>query len=115
MQGCIDLRKNALTFDEIDIPFLQEHELPEKQRMIELHGGADDETPAEARIAGPVANANASNYGETSQSSASSNKGHSESDIATLTNLGVSRQEAIHALDMAGGNCEVAASLLFQN
>ncbi|CAO3661682.1 unnamed protein product [Umbelopsis ramanniana] len=117
-QGCIDLRKNALTFDEIDIPFLQEHELPEKQRMIELHGGADDETPAEARIAGPVANANASNYGETSQSSAatsSSNKGYSESDIATLTNLGVSRQEAIHALDMAGGNCEVAASLLFQN
>lgn len=118
LQGCIDLRKNALTFDEFDIPFLQEHELPEKQRMIELHGGADDETPAEARIAGPVANANASNYGETSQSSAatsSSNKGYSESDIATLTNLGVSRQEAIHALDMAGGNCEVAASLLFQN
>jgi Holliday junction resolvasome RuvABC DNA-binding subunit len=97
---------------------LQEHELPEKQRLIELHGGAEDETPAEARIAGPVANANASNYGESSQPStaaATSTKGYSESDISTLTNLGVSRQEAIHALDMAGGNCEVAASLLFQN
>jgi hypothetical protein len=72
-----------------------------------------------------VANANASNYGGGNEqssstygtSSSSSSKGgrYSESDITTLTNLGVSRQEAIHALDMAGGNCEVAASLLFQN
>jgi NACalpha-BTF3-like transcription factor len=94
--------------------------LPEKQRLIELHGGADDETPTEARIAGPVANANASKYGgEPSQSQpsagTSSDTKYSENDITTLTNLGVSRQEAIHALDMAGGNCEIAASLLFQN
>ncbi|CAO3671725.1 unnamed protein product [Umbelopsis vinacea] len=116
-QGCIDLRKNALTFDDIDIPFLQEHELPEKQRLIELHGGAEDETPAEARIAGPVANANASNYGESSQPStaaATSTKGYSESDISTLTNLGVSRQEAIHALDMAGGNCKGSFGEVFK-
>ncbi|KAJ2957418.1 hypothetical protein NQZ79_g6864 [Umbelopsis isabellina] len=119
-QGCIDLRKNALTFEEIDIPFLQEHELPEKQRLIELHGGADDETPNEARIAGPVANANASKYGEPSQlqpqsqpsAGTSSSSKYSENDITTLTSLGVSRQEAIHALDMAGGNCEIAASLI---
>jgi NACalpha-BTF3-like transcription factor len=97
--------------------------LPEKQRLIELHGGADDETPTEARIAGPVANANASKYSEPSQlqpqsepsAGTSSSSKYSENDITTLTNLGVSRQEAIHALDMAGGNCEIAASLLFQN
>ncbi|KAG1454347.1 hypothetical protein G6F55_007658 [Rhizopus delemar] len=34
-RACIDLRKNALTFDDCDIPFLAEHELPEKQRRIE--------------------------------------------------------------------------------
>lgn len=35
-RACIDLRKNALTFDDFDIPFLAEHELPEKQRMMEV-------------------------------------------------------------------------------
>ncbi|KAI7857350.1 hypothetical protein BDC45DRAFT_30285 [Circinella umbellata] len=58
-RACIDLRKNALTFDDGDIPFLNEHELPEKQRMIEIHGSADDEMPTEARVAGPQASANA--------------------------------------------------------
>lgn len=37
-----------------------------------------------------------------------------EEDIAVLTGLGASRKEAIFALDQAGGNVEVAASLLFQ-
>lgn len=35
-RACIDLRKNALTFDDMDIPFLAEHELPEKQRRMEV-------------------------------------------------------------------------------
>lgn len=35
-RACIDLRKNALTFDSEDIPFLAEHELPEKQRRMEV-------------------------------------------------------------------------------
>lgn len=35
-RACIDLRKNALTFDDCEIPFLAEHELPEKQRRIEV-------------------------------------------------------------------------------
>ncbi|KAI9317291.1 hypothetical protein BX666DRAFT_1944259 [Dichotomocladium elegans] len=37
-----------------------------------------------------------------------------EEHIALLTNLGVSRQEAINALDIASGNPDLAASLLFQ-
>lgn len=37
-RACIDLRKNALTFDSEDIPFLAEHELPEKQRRMEVSG-----------------------------------------------------------------------------
>jgi DNA damage-inducible protein 1 len=43
-RACIDLRKNTLTFDDCDIPFLAEHELPEKQRRIEIHGSDEDET-----------------------------------------------------------------------
>ncbi|KZO98055.1 hypothetical protein CALVIDRAFT_52695 [Calocera viscosa TUFC12733] len=38
---------------------------------------------------------------------------HPESSISTLTEMGVSREEAVRLLDMAGGNLEVAASMLF--
>lgn len=37
----------------------------------------------------------------------------SEKDIKLLTDMGVSRQEAIQALEMAEGNPDLAASLLF--
>lgn len=70
-RATIDLRKNALTFDSCDIPFLAEHELPEKQRMIEIHGSADDEMPTEARVAGPQASANAAAPAASSAPSAS--------------------------------------------
>ncbi|CEP16671.1 hypothetical protein [Parasitella parasitica] len=52
-RACIDLRKNALTFDSCDIPFLAEHELPEKQRRIEIHGSDEDETAIEGRTVLP--------------------------------------------------------------
>jgi DNA damage-inducible protein 1 len=130
-RAIIDLRKNALTFDSCDIPFLAEHELPEKQRMIEIHGSADDEMPTEARVAGPQASANAaapasaanaasapsSRSGSSVQPAPSSTQESSkypDEHINILVNLGVSRQEAIHALDMASGNPDLAASLLFQ-
>ncbi|CDS12461.1 hypothetical protein LRAMOSA04655 [Lichtheimia ramosa] len=140
-RACIDLRRNALTFDDCEIPFLNEHELPEKQRMIEIHGSAEDEMPTEARTAGPQAAANA--VGSSSRDAASTSSGgtaqtqqqqqqaqqssqqqqqtssqqeskYPEDHISILMNLGVSRQEAIHALDMASGNPDLAASLLFQ-
>ena len=36
-----------------------------------------------------------------------------EKDIKVITDMGVSREEAINALEMAGGNPDLAASLLF--
>ncbi|CAO3651627.1 unnamed protein product [Mucor hiemalis] len=56
-RACIDLRKNALTFDDFDIPFLAEHELPEKQRMMEIHGSSeeDDITKKPRDITPPIA------------------------------------------------------------
>ncbi|CAO3597842.1 unnamed protein product [Absidia cylindrospora] len=151
-RACIDLRKHALVFDDCEIPFLAEHELPEKQRKMEVHGSADDEMPSEARFAGPQAAENAESslsnvpssttttttpqiipeatatnpaQTTTSQSAApttaggggggstGTNQQYPEEHIATLTNLGMSRQEALNALEMTGGNLDLAASLLF--
>ncbi|RCH85267.1 DNA damage-inducible protein 1 [Rhizopus azygosporus] len=113
-RACIDLRKNALTFDDCDIPFLAEHELPEKQRRIEIHGSEDEIPPADPKVAIPAAAeaAGASSAGGSSSSSNTQSK-FSEKDIKLLTDMGVSRQEAIQALEMAGGNPDLAASLLF--
>ncbi|KAL0087121.1 hypothetical protein F4703DRAFT_1550288 [Phycomyces blakesleeanus] len=128
---------------DCEIPFLAEHELPEKQRMMEVHGSAEDEMPAEARVAGQQAAENAANpsvnqpspqTGPTASipapvpapstpsvpaattvaaSSRSSPQAYPETHITMLTNLGVSRQEAINALDMSSGDPDLAASLLF--
>ncbi|CAO3642316.1 unnamed protein product [Cunninghamella blakesleeana] len=138
----IDLKKNALVFDHCDIPFLAEHELPEKQRLMEVHGSADDEMPSEARIAGPQAAENAQSSSSTSNTNttttkietnsstnqsatsttaakptttttSSSSSKYPEEHINTLVNLGMSREEALNALEMSGGNLDLAASLLF--
>ncbi|GAA5801142.1 hypothetical protein HPULCUR_006584 [Helicostylum pulchrum] len=96
-RACIDLRKNALTFETMDIPFLAEHELPEKQRRMEIHGS--DEIPNETEksiVAEP-----------------SASQAYPEKDVKILTDMGVSREEALHALEMAEGNPDLAASLLF--
>ncbi|KAL9544672.1 hypothetical protein MBANPS3_007495 [Mucor bainieri] len=127
-RACIDLRKNALTFDSCDIPFLAEHELPEKQRRMEIHGSDEDETAIEGRTvvpqvstpppvstASPAATGSASTAtGAPSLNTASTpSSAYPEKDIKLLTDMGVSRQEALNALEMAGGNPEVAASFLF--
>ncbi|KAL7335784.1 DNA damage-inducible protein 1 [Mucor circinelloides] len=129
-RACIDLRKNALTFDSCDIPFLAEHELPEKQRRMEIHGSDEDETAIEGRTVVPqlstpppasttlpTATGSASTAAAATTlnatSTPSSTPTYPEKDIKLLTDMGVSRQEALNALEMAGGNPEVAASLLF--
>ncbi|ORX49769.1 hypothetical protein DM01DRAFT_1100342 [Hesseltinella vesiculosa] len=107
-------------FDHCEIPFLAEHELPEKQRMMEVHGSGDDDMPTEARVVGPQAAHNAEVPASSSASQppapAATTQQPSrfpEQHIQTLTNLGMSRQEAIQALEMSNGNLDLAASLLF--
>ncbi|CAO3648814.1 unnamed protein product [Mucor fragilis] len=126
-RACIDLRKNALTFDSCDIPFLAEHELPEKQRRMEIHGSDEDETAIEGRTvvpqvstppsvstASPAATGSSPTPAAPAFNTASTpSPVYPEKDIKLLTDMGVSRQEALNALEMAGGNPEVAASLLF--
>ena len=124
-QACIDLEKNVLRIQGREVSFLPEHELPEKARIQELSDGdvpAAGETSAvqesSRNFPGSGQRMGSSNVASSSQSHGSSrplsNSRHPESSIRTIMDLGgVSREVAISTLDAAGGNVDVAASLLF--
>lgn len=145
-QACIDLQKNVLRIQGREIPFLAEHELPDKARM-EVHAEDELQTP---QPSGPSSSSSAPSQGghrpsgsmggrpsrggapqfpgsgSTLGSAPASRSGQvprpappqqasqfPENDVTTLVNLGVTREQAIRMLEAAGGNVEVAASLLF--
>jgi DNA damage-inducible protein 1 len=128
-QACIDLEKNVLRIQNREVRFLSEHELPDKAREFES-GVGDSNTSAATSTTAPSASsrtptsfpgsgntlgtppAGAPNRGSPMPQSNAGNR-HSEEAIATLVGLGVSREVAISTLDAAGGNLDVAASLLF--
>lgn len=105
-RACIDLRKNALTFDSCDIPFLAEHELPEKQRRMEIHGSDEDETAIEGRtvvpqVSTPPASSSAAIASPSTATATASaattptttaTAAYPEKDIKLLTDMGVSRE-----------------------
>ncbi|KAK9693663.1 DNA damage-inducible protein 1 [Basidiobolus ranarum] len=116
-QACIDLRNNSLIINDREIPFLAEHELPKDF--------GEDETVTETKSTGPsipgtnisglsapLPNVTASGPSSSQPSSTQQTK-YSEESIQIITNLGISREEAIAALDAANGNPDVAASMLF--
>ncbi|KAI9001981.1 hypothetical protein BC832DRAFT_128861 [Gaertneriomyces semiglobifer] len=131
-QAIIDLEKNVLRIHGEEVRFLAEHELPAKARWegddeenpkspveggsaaqgaIHPAGGIHPHIPPggiSGTVPGPTASTSAT------PTTASTNAKYSEEKITMLTNLGVSRQEAIAALDAVGGNAEAAASILFQ-
>ena len=98
-QACIDLKRNCLIINDEQIPFLDEHELP-RSFMAK-----DDESQP-----GP----SSPEQGAEIEKSASPVTKHSEQTIKMITDMGISRQEAISALDATGGNPDAAVSLLFQ-
>ena len=122
-QACIDLEKNVLRIQGREVRFLSEHELPEKNRIGE---GEVLEAPVPTTAPPRPPQDGFSGSGRTlgaspapgpsrsraPQSSVPAQR-YSERDIRTLMDLGVSREVAISTLDAAGGNMEVAASLLF--
>jgi DNA damage-inducible protein 1 len=138
-QACIDLERNVLRIQGREVKFLSEHELPDKARISETpatSAHAPDSSsprhsssmPRTTQAATPTSGASApsrptstsgsstnapsrqSPHGQTSRTQATA---HSEAAIAALMGLGASRLEAIRSLDAAGGNVDVAASLLF--
>jgi DNA damage-inducible protein 1 len=122
-QACIDLEKNVLRIQNREVRFLSEHELPEKHRLGEeevLEAPVPTAAPPRAPDGGfsgsgrtlgasPAAGPSRSH---APQSSVPAQR-YPERDISTLMDLGVSREVAISTLEAAGGNVDVAASLLF--
>jgi DNA damage-inducible protein 1 len=107
-QACIDLEKNVLRIQGREVRFLPEHELPEKSRepVLSEAVSSQDSSPVQESRGGGAPTA-----GSSSQPRPTSR--YPEAKIQTLVDLGVSREVAISTLDAAGGNVDVAASLLF--
>jgi DNA damage-inducible protein 1 len=122
-QACIDLEKNVLRIQSREVRFLSEHELPEKNR-VEEEGVLEAPVPTAAQPRAPhggfsgsgrtlgVSPAPGPSRSRAPPSSVPAQR-YAERDIRTLMDLGVSREVAISTLDAAGGNVDVAASLLF--
>lgn len=141
-QACIDLEQDVLRIKGRTVKFLPEHELPDQARTDhsasqsqEHNPSASTPTPSKpatpaARFPGagqsvggnggqsqpaprnqPTGTGTSSTGGGTPQQQPQSR--YPEKDIQTITSMGFSRAEAIQSLDAAGGNVEVALSLLF--
>jgi len=130
-QACIDLEKNVLRIQSREVRFLAEHELPDKARMMDA--GVSEPQSASAPTPAPVASSSGSQAPQSfpgtghalgSPPAVAPGRGrgappsaggarHSEEAIATLMGLGATRERAISTLEAAGGNLDVAASLLF--
>lgn len=135
-QACIDLEKNVLRIQNREVKFLSEHELPDKARHEEQlpEGASYSDLAAENPTSIAGSSGSSSNPAPTpfpggghtlganpsSRPSQAAGGGqrppssrHPEQAIRTLMDLGVTREVAISTLDAAGGNVDVAASLLF--
>lgn len=130
-QACIDLRKGKLVIQDLEVPFLGEAEIPKMRETL-----SDEETvegPAGMKISaisGAVEPPPASQASLEQQSSQTNTPIESRpqatrqsiatatesrypaADIAKLMELGVSREEAINSLEVAGGDVETAATYL---
>lgn len=139
-QASIDLRRGKLVFENNEVDFLPENEIPKwaEENEPTIQGPDGTEIGAKSGTVKPAGSSNFQGAGQTiggpSSSSApqpavqstpaaaqppssgrtSSASAYPTEAIAQLQGLGFSRQEAIAALDATGGNVEYAAGLLFQ-
>lgn len=133
-QACIDLERDLLRIKGRTVAFLPEHELPDQARTdhsstettsAEHNPTASTPTPQQppARFPGT---GNSVGGGQAQQPPPRSQGGsgggapqqqprsrYAEKDIQIIMGMGVSREMAIQTLDAAGGNVDLAASLLF--
>lgn len=129
-QACIDLEKGVLRIRGEEVKFLSEHELPDKARDpkeedIDTTSGGASSSSSNAPVAPParssfpggghtLGQAPARAPGAAARNApARASSSHPEDKIRVLMDLGASRELAISTLDAAGGNVDVAASLLF--
>jgi DNA damage-inducible protein 1 len=126
----IDLEKNALCFEGIEVPFLHESEIP-----VEFEEAASNEPKVSGPNGTQVGTETGKVYAEGSkpgkssiavgapappppapvQSQAGPSAQFPQEKIDELVSLGISAQAATQALQAAGGDVQLAASLLFGN
>lgn len=113
-QCSIDLQKNVLRFPgmlaggDLELPFLPEHLIP-KSGILGMADEGSDSKPHENVSQGRQGDVSA----PTPSQSADQTPQFPESKIKALMNLGFPREACIRALTAAGGNEDIAASLLF--
>lgn len=120
-QACIDLEKGVLRIQGREVSFLSEHELPDKAREPPEMAAQSSAGPSTGGSSFPggghtLGSTPASGQPGGAGGSAAPARGgsrHPEKNIRTIMDLGVPREIAISTLDAAGGNVDVAASLLF--
>ena len=133
-QACIDLQKGKLIIQGDEVEFLGEADIPKYEDVYRdeptIEGPAGTRTGAisgtvtqgassagasQVTAIAPPASASTTSSGPGSTQQPQSMTGpvsFPKEDIEQLTNMGFTKQEAIHALEMAGGNVEMAAGLL---
>jgi len=124
-QACIDLSKDKLIIQGVEVPFLGEADIPKnmeearvEEPTVEGPGGTTIgarsgavSAPSGSRAQGPPAAVE--NVPRAAQAEVPEPSFPPES-IDQLVALGFSREEAVNALSACGGNVEYAAGLLFQ-
>ena len=121
-QACIDLSKDKLVIQGVEVSFLGEADIPKNM---------EEERADEPKVAGPGGTTIGGRSGVVSGPSSSSTTPapaaaarqpppaqarptFPQESIDQLVALGFSRDEAVNALAACGGNVEYAAGLLFQ-
>jgi len=140
-QACIDLRQGKLVIGDVAVPFLGEADIPKHEEIMgdepTIEGPAGTQVGGKSgtviapppqgsgagssnfkgegqTIGGPPGSASgATPPAKRQQAAGPSRPTFPAADIAQLMDMGFSQEEVIQALEMAGGNVEMAAGLLF--
>ena len=133
-QACIDLRKHRLVIQDTEVPFLGEADIPKHEgtlmdepmvegpsgMMTGAVSGAVQQREESESFRGRGQVVGSSSGEETRQASEQQASGPTDSrfsaaDVAKLMDMGFSREEAIHGLELAGGNVDIAAGFLIDH